>query len=101
MNVIRFCQNLFITLLFCTGFISCGPASKFTNTTDMDLKTKLNQHLQDVRYEPHERNVLDLWLVKSDKPTPLVLYIHPGGFRQGDKKSLEKSQLKAYLETGF
>lgn len=41
----------------------------------------------DVKYGPHERNVLDLWLVKSEKPTPLLICIHGGGFRGGDKKS--------------
>ena len=34
-------------------------------------------------YGPHERNVLDLWKAKSDKPTPLVVFIHGGGFRAG------------------
>jgi hypothetical protein len=26
----------------------------------------------DVKYGPHDANVLDLWLAKSDKPTPLL-----------------------------
>lgn len=56
---------------------------------------------QDVEYGPHERNVLDLWLAKSDEPTPLVLYIHGGGFRGGDKRSLSPNGLKEYLEAGF
>lgn len=42
----------------------------------------------DVPYGPHERNVLDFWRAKSDKPAPLVIYIHGGGFRGGDKRSL-------------
>ncbi len=37
---------------------------------------------ENVKYGPHERNVLDLWMAKSDKPAPLVLFIHGGGFRQ-------------------
>lgn len=41
-----------------------------------------------LRYGPHERNVLDLYLAESEEPTPLVLYIHGGGFRGGDKRSL-------------
>ena len=39
-----------------------------------------------VAYGPHPRNVLDLWLATSEKPTPLLVCIHGGGFRQGDKK---------------
>jgi carboxylesterase type B len=37
------------------------------------------------KYGTHERNVFDLWLAKSGKPTPLVVYIHGGGFTEGDK----------------
>jgi hypothetical protein len=39
----------------------------------------------DVRYGPHDRNVLDLYLAKSDRPAPLVLYIHGGAWIVGDK----------------
>lgn len=38
-----------------------------------------------VKYGPHERNVMDVWLAKSDKPTPVLFSIHGGGFRAGDK----------------
>lgn len=41
-----------------------------------------------VPYGPHERQVLDLYLAPSDRPTPLLLYIHGGGFVGGDKSSL-------------
>ena len=54
-----------------------------------------------LKYGEHERNVLDLWLARSDKPTPLVLFIHGGGFRQGDKRSVNAAQLLSYLKTGF
>jgi len=30
-------------------------------------------------------NVLDLWQAKSEKPSPVLLFIHGGGFRQGSK----------------
>ena len=42
--------------------------------------------LENVGYGPHQRNVLDLWKAKSDRPTPLVVYFHPGGFGHGDKR---------------
>ncbi|MGB9606526.1 MAG: hypothetical protein ACPL88_11690, partial [Bryobacteraceae bacterium] len=48
----------------------------------------------DVSYGPHERNVLDLWKAHSAKPTPLVIYIHGGGFRAGDKRTLPPALLK-------
>jgi len=42
--------------------------------------------LENVSYGPHPRNVLDLWKANSEKPTPLVVYFHPGGFTLGDKR---------------
>jgi acetyl esterase/lipase len=47
----------------------------------------------DVRYGPHERNELDLYLVKSDKPVPLLVVIYGGGFTTGDKRALKLSVL--------
>jgi acetyl esterase/lipase len=45
--------------------------------------------------------VLDLWKAHSARPTPLVLFIHGGGFRAGDKTNLEPKVLKAYLDAGL
>lgn len=53
------------------------------------------------RYGPHERNVLDLWKAKSDKPAPLVVYIHGGGFRAGSKDSINAATLNALLAKGI
>lgn len=41
--------------------------------------------LKDVAYGPHERHRLDLWRVDSPCPAPLLICIHGGGFRAGDK----------------
>jgi acetyl esterase/lipase len=46
---------------------------------------------ENVAYGPHERNVLDLWIAESDKPTPLLLFIHGGGFKGGDKEMIRRS----------
>ena len=54
-----------------------------------------------VRYGPHERNVLDLHLAESATPAPLVLYIHGGGFRGGDKRSLNPGEARSFLDAGF
>lgn len=40
----------------------------------------------DYRYGPHERNVFDFWQAKSDRPTPVLVSIHGGGFRAGNKE---------------
>jgi acetyl esterase len=54
----------------------------------------------DVPYGPHERNVLDLWLADSADPTPLVIYYHGGGFRGGDKRTLNPMLLEQLLKGG-
>jgi len=46
---------------------------------------------ENVKYGTHEQNVFDIWLAKSDKPTPLVIYIHGGGFVGGDKSKYYQS----------
>ena len=54
-----------------------------------------------VRYGPHERNLLDIWLAESDKPTPLVIFIHGGGFTGGDKSKVYKSKdMPEFLKAG-
>lgn len=47
----------------------------------------------DLAYGPDARNVLDLWQAKSDQPTPLVVYIHGGGFVSGDKTGVRSMKV--------
>jgi acetyl esterase/lipase len=49
----------------------------------------------DVRYGDHERQVLDFYRAKSDRPTPVVFFIHGGGWVAGDKKMNPKPYLNA------
>jgi acetyl esterase/lipase len=55
---------------------------------------------ENIPYGPHERNVLDIWLAKSDKPTPFVIYYHGGGFRGGDKRTIQPQLLDGLLKAG-
>ncbi len=57
--------------------------------------------MTDVKYGPHKRNVLDFYKAESNKPTPLAVYIHGGGFRGGSKKSVNKRTLKELLAAGI
>jgi acetyl esterase/lipase len=54
-----------------------------------------------VKYGNHERQVIDFWKAKSDKPTPLVLFIHGGGWRNGDKTGLGGGVIQRYLDAGI
>jgi acetyl esterase/lipase len=57
--------------------------------------------LANAKYGPHQRNVLDLWKAKSDRPTPLVVFIHGGGFHGGSKEMLSAALLRGLLEKGI
>ena len=57
--------------------------------------------LANEKYGPHRRNVLDLWKAKSDAPTPLVVFIHGGGFRGGSKEALPPALLEGLLSKGI
>lgn len=52
------------------------------------------------KYGSLERNVFDLWTPKTKKAAPLVVYIHGGGFVNGDKGNLSANLLKRLLDNG-
>lgn len=66
-----------------------------------DNNSKPAPDAADVKYGDHARNVFDVWVPKGEGPFPLVLYIHGGGFRGGDKRTLSAVRLKEYLEAGW
>ncbi|HYF35656.1 MAG TPA: alpha/beta hydrolase [Prosthecobacter sp.] len=41
--------------------------------------------LANVAYGPHERQVLDFYRAAAERPTPLLFFIHGGGWMNGDK----------------
>ena len=49
---------------------------------------------KNISYGDFERNVFDIFLPTSETPTPLVIFIHGGGFTGGDKSI-------PYTDTGF
>ncbi len=54
----------------------------------------------DIKYGQHERHVIDLYLVAADQPTPLVIYIHGGGFVGGDKRGVSPNLIRAMHDAG-
>jgi hypothetical protein len=55
----------------------------------------------DIKYGPYEMNDLDLYLAKSDRPTPLVLYYFPGAFVVGNKNTVSPFLLDACAMAGI
>jgi acetyl esterase len=54
----------------------------------------------DLSYGPHPSQKLDLWLAKSDRPAPLIVFIHGGGFIGGDKKQASAQNVRRALDSG-
>ena len=55
------------------------------------------KELTNLSYGDHPRQVLDFYPAESDKPTPVVFYIHGGGWQGGDKKT----NPRAFLDKGI
>ncbi len=75
----------------------------FTNSP-IDVQTSQARFAGNVAYGDEERNVFDIWLPDSDTPTPLVIYIHGGGFTRGDK-AIEEGPIadivRGFLDRGI
>lgn len=54
----------------------------------------------DVSYGPHHKQKLHFWKAESTKPTPLLFYIHGGGWMGGGRMSVT-NLLPAMLEAGI
>ena len=55
----------------------------------------------DVAYGPDPMNIMDLWLAPSDKPTPMLVNIHGGGFIGGDKGGISSDLIRNMNEAGI
>ncbi len=73
-----------VSLLLCLACLDTG----FTQERPREARQReraVRPTNADVKYGPHRRNVLDFWQAESDEPTPLLVSIHGGGFRGGNK----------------
>ena len=54
----------------------------------------------DEKYGEHEKQAFDLYLVESERPTPLFIWIHGGGFQGGDKRPVNAAMLQRFAHHG-
>ncbi|MBI5775130.1 MAG: alpha/beta hydrolase [Verrucomicrobia bacterium] len=84
--------GLFASLVILCGQLAAADAVERANS---DIKSKppagTKPTLTNVAYGPHERNVLDFYKARSDRPTPVVLHIHGGGWMNGDKSGFNNA----------
>ena len=75
-------------------FLFLNSLFVYTQNKNVNIDSIINlneyQVLKDVKYGDHKRNKLDIWLANSKENTPLLIFIHGGGFVGGNKESAYK-----------
>jgi len=106
----RFGTGVLVAALFgCTLGL---PASSQTTKDEAKPKAKTKARSQptkpplpptagNVPYGDHPRQVLDFYKAESKEPAPLVVYIHGGGWVNGDKYGIAAASVKTFLDKGI
>jgi acetyl esterase len=95
MNSVAIVVRATLAFLLFTQFLAPAGAQ------ERNERTKPTPDLAAVSYGPHKRNVLDLWKASSQRPTPLVVFVHGGGFQSGNKEALPPVLLEGLLARGI
>src|SRR5437588_707239 len=82
-------------LVFLLSFVSAPVLAQ-----EKKQPAKLEPTAAKVAYGTHERQVLDFYKADTDKPAPVVLCIHGGGWQNGDKSGYAGAA-KQYLDKGI
>lgn len=73
-------------------FYKALPAVLILVITALSIRADdLKPTYAEVKYGPHDSNTLNFWKAESDKPTPVLIRIHGGGWMKGGKKDTIKS----------
>ena len=81
-------------LLAAEGTVPSGDAKTETGPKTYPPNSKSNPLVPaytNVSYGEHARNKLDFWQAKSDKPTPVIMILHGGGWTAGSKANVSRS----------
>jgi acetyl esterase/lipase len=76
-----------LTLLSLAGSIAPAQAPKAAAPAKPAIPA-IKPTLADVHYGPDAKQVLDFYKAESNSPTPLMFFIHGGGWVGGDKKGV-------------
>lgn len=77
------------TLKTMTACVACGILiHALAAASSAQAPGSAPTHREVVYDNDHASQCLDVYLTKSDKPTPAMIYIHGGGWRAGSKKNI-------------
>ena len=68
-------------------------------TTENTQPVRIPSTLTNVHYGPDEKQVLDFWKAKSERPTPVLFFIHGGAWKSHDKDRV--AGVSNYLAAGI
>lgn len=77
-----------------------GALNMDAATSPIDIDGLGATFTPDIPYGPGDLNKLDLFLPTCDEPTPLVIYVHGGGFTSGAKEKVyepNEDSIRTYL----
>ena len=70
-------------------------------TPGFDLGSVDGEYFEAISYGPYEENLFDIYRPASDEPTPLLVYIHGGGFTDGSRDTTDdEAFVMSYLSEG-
>lgn len=84
--------------ILAAAFAAAPNAADKPQTSTSAAAAAMSPTEADVHYGDDERQVLDFYRANSDRPTPLLFFIHGGGWVAGDKKSVNPAR---YLAAGI
>jgi len=98
-----------LTAVLLTVLLSCKEESSKIKLNfsrpPFELKNIPSKFAKDVSYGEYPENVFDIFLTDSEESSPLVIYIHGGGFRGGDKSGKYKGngpvEIGEFLKSGI
>jgi acetyl esterase/lipase len=96
------CVLIGAALMWAHGTVSAADAAKSDKRAKRAAaKAPSNPQptMANVPYGKHPKQVLDFWKAESDKPTPLLFYIHGGGWMGGSKDRV--GGVADYLKAGI
>jgi acetyl esterase/lipase len=81
------------------GWMPPAEVQKQTATAKADAAPPT---LSDVPYGLHFRQTMDVWLARTGKPSPVVFYIHGGGWAAHEKTDIHQHlDVPAFLKAGI
>tara|TARA_Y100001933_G_scaffold265282_1_gene339917 strand:- start:76595 stop:77545 length:951 start_codon:yes stop_codon:yes gene_type:complete len=87
MNLINICSKA-------TAFICLLAIAHNTAAWGQTKAQAIKPTITDMAYGSHERQKLDFFKATSDHPTPLMVFIHGGGWLNGDKQTYARKNHK-------